>query len=212
MKTDVQEALRFFSSGDHPSSFEYLPGSGSVLFSAPHAVLQTRNGSIKQAERYTGMLCQLLSSRYGLPCIYKTRHMQDDANHDPRSLYRDALCQYIKEENYRFVLDLHQLAPARPMALCIGTGHGVNLGHTPDAPDVVRRCFEKRHLTPITLDDPFAAAMPYTVSATAARTGAAALQLEINTALVMETSPSQRFEDVLEALAETACLLNEQRM
>jgi len=210
MKQDVQASLAYFST-PHPASFEYLPGEGRVLLSAPHAVLQTRNGQIKQAERYTGMLCQLLNSRYGLPCIYKSCHMHDDANHDPRSPYRDALCQYIKEENFRFVLDLHQLSPMRPMALCIGTGHGVNLGHTPDAPDVVRRCFEKRHLTPVTLDDPFAAAMPHTVSATAARAGAAALQLEINTALVMETSPSQRFEDVLEALAETARLLNEQR-
>lgn len=207
MEKDVLAALRYFSLHNHPSSFEFLPGKGSVLFSAPHAVLQTRNGQIKQAERYTGMLCRLLNSRYGFPCIYKSRHMQDDANHDLQSPYRDAVCRLIREEGFRCVLDLHQLSPTRPMALCIGTGHGQNLGHFPHAPDRVRSAFEKRLLTPVTLDDPFAAANPCTVSANAAAQGATALQLEINTALVMETSPDQRFEEVLEALAETALLL-----
>lgn len=207
MEKDVLDALRYFSLHNHPSSFEVLPGRGSVLFSAPHAVLQTRNAQIKQAERYTGMLCRLLNSRYGFPCIYKSRHMQDDANHDLHSPYRDEVCRLIRKEGFRFVLDLHQLSPMRPMALCIGTGYGAHLGDGRYAPDIIRKSFEDRQLSPVTLDDPFAAVNPCTVSATAAAQGVTALQLEINTALVMETSPSQRFEDVLEALADAAFLL-----
>lgn len=204
MKQDVRDALRYFSVHDHPDSFEFLPGCGSVLFSAPHAVLQTRNGVIKQAERYTGMLCRLLNQRYGLPCIYKSRHMKDDANHDAQSPYRDAISQIIKGHGIRCVLDLHQLAPTRPMALCIGTGHGKHTAGMPDAPDMIKNAFLARSLLPVTLDDPFSASAPHTVSASAAACGITALQLEINTALLMENTQTERFETVLAALAEAA--------
>ena len=66
----------------------------------------------------------------------------------------------------------------------------------------MREAFARRGLSPITLDDPFPAAAAHTVSATAARAGAAAMQLEINSALLMEDSPAERFGDVLAALAE----------
>lgn len=204
MQQDVRDALRYFSVHDHPDSFEYLSGKGSVLFSAPHAVLQTRNGQIKQAERYTGMLCRLLNQRYGFPCIYKSRHMKDDANHDVQSPYRDEIARLIREEGIRCVLDLHQLSPVRPMALCIGTGYGKHLAGLMDAPEVIRRIFLSHALSPVTTDDPFAASAPHTVSASAASHGVTALQLEINTALLMENTQTERFEIVLSALKEAA--------
>lgn len=211
MQPDTREALRYFSVHNHEASFEILPGQGTVLFSAPHAVLQTRNGQIKSAERYTGMLCRLLHQRYGFPCIYKSRHLNDDANFDAHSPYRIALCELAVQQGYRLVLDLHQLAPHRPMALCIGTGRGKNLGSLLHAPEVVRHHFERHGLAPVMLDEPFAAAKPCTVSATAAAHGIAALQLELNTRLLLENTPDERFEDVLAALAEAAQQLNEER-
>ena len=89
------------------------------------------------------------------------------------------------------------------MALCIGTGRGRHVRAFEGAPDVVRSAFMRRGLSPVTLDDPFSAAAAHTVSATAARMGAMAMQLEINSALLMEDSPGERFGDVLAALAET---------
>ena len=202
MDGEALEALRYFSDETHPQSFVTLAGRGPVLLSAPHAVLQTRSGRLKAAERYTGMLCLLLNRRYDVPCLYKSRHLTDDANHDPTSPYRDEVCRLIREDGVRCVLDLHQLRPDRPMALCIGTGWGRHLRGLSVAPVLVRKAFACRGLLPVTLDDPFSAAADHTVSATAARTGAAAMQLEINSALLMEDSPQERFEDVLAALAE----------
>ena len=207
MRQDTLEALRYFSDFSHEESFVLLPGRGAVMVSAPHAVVQTRNGGLKQAERYTGMLCLLLNRRYGVPCIYKARHMQDDANHDAQSPYRDALCEHIQHSGARCVLDLHQLAPRRAMALCIGTGHGRNLNGFTDAPMRICRIFKRHALTPVTLDDPFAASAPYTVSATVARMGVPALQLELNTRFLLEGYPDEQFENVLAALHEAVLAL-----
>ena len=63
MDGEALEALRYFSDETHAQSFVTLAGRGPVLMSAPHAVLQTRSGRIKAAERYTGMLCLLLNRR-----------------------------------------------------------------------------------------------------------------------------------------------------
>ena len=184
MDGEALEALRYFSDATHPQSFVTLAGRGPVLVSAPHAVLQTRSGRLKAAERYTGMLCLMLNRRHDVPGIYKARHLMDDANHDPSSPYRNEVCRLIREGGIRCVLDLHQLRPDRSMALCIGTGRGRHVRAFEGAPDVVRIAFMRRGLSPVTLDDPFSAAAAHTVSATAARMGAMAMQLEINSALL----------------------------
>lgn len=141
MDGEALEALRYFSDATHPQSFVTLAGRGPVLVSAPHAVLQTRSGRLKAAERYTGMLCLMLNRRHDVPGIYKARHLMDDANHDPSSPYRNEVCRLIRERGISCVLDLHQLRPDRSMALCIGTGRGRHVLAFEGAPDVVRSAF-----------------------------------------------------------------------
>ena len=209
LQEEIDRALRYFTNEEHDESFIQLEGGGGVLFSAPHAVLQTRNGRLKCAERFTGMLCMLLNSRCGRPAIYKARHLNDDANHDAVSDYRDALCDAVRSHGIRCVLDLHQLKPSRPMELCIGTGYGANLCGFSDAPAIVTGCFRNAGFTRLTIDDPFAASREHTVSATvAAQCGVPCMQLELNTGLLMRESDAYRFERVLEALEETAARLD----
>ena len=195
--------LAFFSTEAHERSFELLPGAGPVLFSAPHAVLQWRDGQPKQAERFTGMLCRLLHEDTGRPVIYKTRCLRDDANRDPRSDYRDALCDIVRQRGVRLVLDLHQLAPDRPMALCVGDGYGRTAQAAPWLSGLLEELFAP--FGPVTRNDPFAAAGPHTVTATVHATcGVAAAQLELNTRLLMAGEPGYDFPGVLAALEALA--------
>lgn len=180
------------------------------MFSAPHAVLQTRNGSLKAAERYTGMLCLLLNRRAGCPCIYKASHRNDDANFDPRSDYRDALCRYINEKKVRYLLDLHQLRPSRPMDVCLGTGLGKNLLGRDDVLTAAESAFREKGFAPVTVDTPFSASGRNTVSATVARVCAVpALQIELNSRLLMEDDPGERFVAVMAALYDLCRTLSQ---
>lgn len=137
MDGEALEALRYFSDATHPQSFVTLAGRGPVLVSAPHAVLQTRSGRLKAAERYTGMLCLMLNRRHDVPVIYKARHLMDDANHDPSSPYRMEVCRLIREGGIRCVLDRTSSGPTVP-ALCIGTGRGRHVRAFEGAPGRVR--------------------------------------------------------------------------
>lgn len=199
----IDRALAYFTDEEHFCSFELLSGKGGVMLSAPHAMLQTRNGSIKCAERFTGMLCRLMHERIGCPVIYKTRHLRDDANFDPVSDYRDALCRYIKAHNVRLVIDLHQMKPERPTDVCIGTGHGRNLlGDTALVPEF-KQLFHRLGVKHISVDEPFAASEPNSVCATvASRCNVPAVQLELNTRLLMSGYDESCFLRVLDALCD----------
>ena len=204
----VERELAFFARTDHPQSFELLTGRGRVLFSAPHAVLQTRMGSLKYAERFTGMLCRLVHEQAGYPVMYKTQNRNDDANFDEVSDYRDELCHYVRSNGILCVLDLHQMKPERSLHLCVGTGHGGNLaGHTGLA-DTVLHCMREHGVVHTAVDEPFSASRAQTVSATvAAQCGIPALQLEWNTRLLMNGYPEYAFERVLTALCDLAARL-----
>lgn len=212
MYTDgaIAEALEYFSKADHPNSYEIREGCGTVLLSAPHAVFQTRNGAMKAAERYTGMLCLLLHNRYGYPCIFKTGNRNDDANFDPHSDYRDALCAFVKQNGIRCVLDLHQLHPDRPMDLCLGTGQRANLLGQDEIVTIVQAGFQAWAFGPITVDKPFAASGKNTVCATVTRTCAIpSLLIELNSRLLMEDHPKQRFQAMMDALNHICQELNQ---
>jgi len=207
----IDLALAYFTDMEHSHSYELLDGTGSTLLSAPHATLQTRNGSIKCAERFTGMLCRMLNDHIHCPVIYKTRHLRDDANHDPVSDYRDALCRYVQQHDVRYVLDLHQMKPERPTNVCIGTGRGRNLQGRREIAELAAACFRRHGVTGITVDEPFDACGPNTVCATiASRCHVPALQLEINTRLLMCGYADYNFMNVLDALSELTGYLNTQ--
>ena len=209
MEQQIRNALAYFSNVDHTDSFELMEGTGAVLLSAPHATLQTRNGSLKYAERFTGMLCRMLHERIGYSVIYKTRHLHDDANFDPESDYRDAMCRFINLRGIRYVLDLHQMKPERETELCIGTGCGKNLLGQSTLAQAAAGCFQRHGVRSVTVDDPFTACFPHTVCATvAARCAVPALLLELNTRLLMQGDEAYRFPQILDALCELTDMLD----
>lgn len=98
-----------------------LNGNKKVMFSAPHAVEQTRENRIKFAEPDTGNLAQLLNS-LGYPCIIKTKNMNDDANFDINCAYKQDLVRFINNNNISALIDLHEMAPTREQLICLGSG------------------------------------------------------------------------------------------
>lgn len=182
-------------------------GTGPVLFSAPHSVEQTRQGRRKPAEPQTAVLAELLHAETGCPILYKTAHCGDDANFDAVCPYKDALADYISGGGVRFVIDLHQLAPARDVMVDIGTGGGKN-GCTPAALNVFLRAFSARPLGVVQVDEPFGACFAHTVSAaTARRCGVACVQLELNTRLLRPDFEEYDMAGVLDALCDCRRLL-----
>lgn len=98
-----------------------LKGDKKIMFSAPHAVEQTRDGKIKYAEQETAEIAKELN-KLGYPVIIKTSNINDDANFDLECDYKKDLVEFIKKNDIIGLIDLHELSPQREQIICLGTG------------------------------------------------------------------------------------------
>ncbi len=207
---NYSEYLEFFLSPEDRPSFMLLEGKGKVLISAPHSVEQTRNGKIKYGEFQTGVLACMLHDRLGCPAMVKTHNCNDDANYDENSPYKERLCEYVTDNEIKYVLDLHQLATYRIQNINIGTGGGKNIEAAPFTLDVVMSAFESSGIENIYLNIPFDASSPYTVSAYVAnKCNIACIQIEINSRLVRYEYSDCCFFKLLDVLEQIVTELNE---
>ena len=88
----------FYNIDKSNPSFTLLKGNiNGVMFSCPHAVSQLREGKEKLADIHTGPLGKALN-KLGYTVLIKTNNLNDDANYDLKSDYKDFLVKYIKNE------------------------------------------------------------------------------------------------------------------
>lgn len=195
--------LLFFSSKLGRKNFVISGGSGCVMISAPHSAEQLRNGKKKYGEYLTGVLSNMLHDRCGCPVICKHKYCKDDANRDEKCRYKSALKKYVKKHGIKYLFDLHQMNPERAEMIDIGTGYGKNITANPRIADMVKAAFIEKGFDSVTIDEPFAAVHPFTVSAYISREcGIPCVQIEFNTRLLSKRYPECRYDDVLETMLD----------
>ena len=91
------------------STFKILKNKSKIMISAPHAVKHVREWEILQQDLLTWWLALYLWKRLNLPVIYSTSYKVWDPNFDENknSEYKQALAKYIKENDIKFLIDLH---------------------------------------------------------------------------------------------------------
>ncbi|MBQ8468369.1 MAG: N-formylglutamate amidohydrolase [Clostridia bacterium] len=124
IKKDREEFLSKHKNKDHV----FLCGkNSSVILSAPHGVRQWRNNKPKYAEPGTVNTLLHLQKLCECHAIVKTKNNRDDANYDEVSSYKSDLINYIKQNNIKYVLDIHSLAPERKCDINLGVNGGKNV-------------------------------------------------------------------------------------
>ena len=105
------------------STFKILENKTKIMISAPHSVKHVRNGEILSQDLLTWWLALYLWKRQNLPVIYSTSYKVWDPNFDENdnSEYKQALAKYIKENNIKFLIDLHGCRSYRDFSIELGT-------------------------------------------------------------------------------------------
>lgn len=123
----IKELETLFSSnqydGGGETPFFICEGIGSIMVSAPHAVNQFREGSVKWADRYTGGIAMHLHEITGCPIICASKFNNSDPNYDPigSNEYQDTLKDFVELNDIKFLIDLHGAAQSRGYAMEMGT-------------------------------------------------------------------------------------------
>lgn len=176
-----------------------LNGDKKVMFSAPHAVEQTRNDAIKYAEPDTGEIAKCLNA-LGYPVIIKTENMHDDANYDINCAYKNQLSDYIKQHNIIALIDLHELSPKREQLICLGTGGEdcPNLLGNHEKETQLKDHF-KKYFDVVTINDPFSAKGEGTISRyISLNLNIPCVQIEMNSKLFIDNMVSpQQMADIM---------------
>lgn len=150
----LHSARRSFLKNNERNDHAIILGNGHVVLSTPHAVSQVRLGKYKPAEIGTLSTALYLQKRLDCHLIAKTKNNYDDANFDMNSAYKSALCKLIKQNNIKYVIDLHGLASTRDCDVNLGTHLGENISVDKDAFDILYTTL-KKHNFQTTIDQPF---------------------------------------------------------
>lgn len=102
-----------------------IQGSIPVIISAPHSVKHLRNGAIKNEDMLTGGIAEYLGRITDCHVITNLSSMSDP-NYDSNSLYRKKLLAYIKDNNIKYLLDLHGASYLSDFSIDIGTSPDEN--------------------------------------------------------------------------------------
>lgn len=108
-------------------------GDLPILLSAPHAVKQIRNNTIKAHEFYTGAIAECLAKQIGCACITKKYLIENSTNDDPNTdndscAYKTAINQFLQQHEIKLFLDIHGLSSKRDsiVDICIDKGKNIN--------------------------------------------------------------------------------------
>ena len=210
-KQSEQYITNQFEPGD---PYVFLQGSLPIMISAPHTVSQMRNGKAKKSESYTGVMASLLHKNEDFHAIIKTRNLQDDANFDRHSLYRDELISYINRHSIKLLIDLHVMHASKSNILEIATGNGKNIHGQWELINEMTTIAMNHGITNIGIDHKFRALNPNCVSAHIAnQCQIPTLQVEMNWGYIKTNKENhQGFKSVYEFLKNMSNLVAEEKV
>lgn len=164
---------------DCKASYICKHGNNKVIVSAPHGVSQVRLGKLKVAELGTIPVAYLISEATDSTVILKTQNVNDDANFDNISDYKNEIYKIIEERNCKYIFDIHGMSKSRKYDINLGINFGQNINSNIDLFNKIINMLEEQNFS-ISIDQPFSAG-PQTISGSCAKKyNIFTIQIEIN--------------------------------
>lgn len=106
--------------------FGYMKGSIPVLISAPHGAkhYRAREKRWKAQDAYTSALAIKLGRLTGAHVIFTKNKTLEDPNSALTCRYKDFLAKVVKDNNIKFVMDIHGASAGKPFKLDVGVLDG----------------------------------------------------------------------------------------
>ncbi len=135
--------------------FKIDKGNNNIILSAPHAYKHIRNNKIKSNENNTSKIAKILGLLTNSHVIYTYKDSNNDPNFDEDSMYKSELLKYIKENNIKYLIDIHGLDKNNDCSLEIGCNNFKNSNE--EFVNLIKNTFSKNYKGDIVIDKVFAA-------------------------------------------------------
>lgn len=133
-----------------------LSGENNILISAPHGVSQVRLGRLKFKEIGSITTALYLYNNTDCYLIAKTKNNNDDANFDNISRYKNSIKDLIKNNNIKYIIDIHGLSDKREFDINLGTHLGKNIEINPAVFNILQSDLKENGFS-VSIDQPFMA-------------------------------------------------------
>lgn len=186
-------------------NIKIMNGTIPIILSAPHAVKQTRNGTIKKEDVLTGAIVEYLCKKTGVNGIIRSCNYNDDPNYynEGQSLkYKDAILECIKRKNIAILIDIHGCSNKHEFDIELGTNNGKNINQNTELLEILNNEFSK--ISKVSIDEKFRASKSTTVSNYInTRSGIPCIQMEISSALRKEKNSLIKLLSAFEYIIES---------
>jgi len=150
----LKEEILYLENLEFNEDFIIKKGSIPILFSAPHTMEQTKDdGSTKCAEVFTKAIALYLNKYFDTSYIIKIKDTGMDSNRDNHDDYKEALLNFVKENDIKLVIDLHGSKKERDFDIEFGTLN--NLTSDYSTIKELEESFTENGITNIKHNDPF---------------------------------------------------------
>lgn len=181
-------------------NYKIILGGIPILFSAPHAVKQIRNGNVKNQDAMTGGLVEYLASHLNAFGITRVANLEDDPNFYNEGIsleYKNQILKLIEENNIKLLIDIHGCKDTHGFDIEIGTNKGKNINFDSDVLGIFANSFSEVGL--VSVDTLFMASREETVSCYVHNTlDIVCLQIEISSKIRFDEERLLQFVRVLE--------------
>ena len=103
--------------------YKIIKGKIPIILSAPHALKHYRNAIWKQADTNTDYIALQIQKKTNCHVIYRSVESMSDPNYDEFDVseYKQAMLEYIKEQDIKLLIDLHGSKYERDYLIELGT-------------------------------------------------------------------------------------------
>lgn len=114
----------------YKNNWEIIPWIIPVIFSAPHAVPQFRDGEIKPCDEYTWEIVRKICKETWAYGIIRIKNFNDDPNYYNEWLsldFKNEIINIMNANNIRYGFDIHGCRDGLWFSIDIGTNYGKNI-------------------------------------------------------------------------------------
>lgn len=161
-------------------SYRIQSGKNNIIISAPHSVRHMQNGNVKSADLYTGAIAKFVAEKTNSHLIVKCAFNKDNPNSSNNSNYKKELANHIKQNNIKFLIDIHGASLTQPFNVDVGTFNGQNINNRKEVEKIIVNAFAKNNIDEVFFNHTFIASANTVSRKINEQTGIIAFQLEIN--------------------------------
>lgn len=126
----------------YKNNWEIIYWNIPIIFSAPHAVSQTREWQIKLCDEFTWEIVRQLCAKIWAYGVIRTENRDDDPNFYNTWLsleFKTEIINLIKDNDIKYWFDIHGCKDDLWLSIDIGTNYGENLNWDIDLLSIVKK-------------------------------------------------------------------------